>query len=331
MRWPGILLACVVAGCTVEPSELSLATLTEEPAPTIAETVRASLDARGFEINVVSADDAVALADSVLSGEADLAILEEPDRPIPGLATIAPLYPSVLHILVRRNNTETRFNDLIAGNDIWAGPPGGSASRLLGRLAADAGLEPGDYTLLDNPWTTEPDVHFILGGLLDPDNARQLSGYRLFSFRRDGDVPGGTPADAIALRHHDVRPFLLPAGIYPALADDAVLTLAVRSILVAREDIDDEVIYDVAAALFGSVQDIARDYPLVTHELDEGLRHAELMLPLHDGARRYIDRDGPGFVERYVEVLALTFTTDPAFNDTPGVFFDDLRVDNASP
>ena len=32
------------------------------------------------------------------------------------------------------------------------------------------------------------------------------------------------------------------------------------------------------------------------------------MVPLHDNARRYIDRDGPGFIERYVEVLALAFT-----------------------
>ncbi|MEM9208445.1 MAG: hypothetical protein AAGA61_04325, partial [Pseudomonadota bacterium] len=34
----------------------------------------------------------------------------------------------------------------------------------------------------------------------------------------------------------------------------------------------------------------------------------ELMLPLHSGSRRYLDRDGPGFIERYVEILALYFT-----------------------
>ena len=64
---------------------------------------------------------------------------------------------------------------------------------MLSRLAAD------DYTILDNPWTTLPDVHFILGGLLNVVNADQLSDYRLFSFRRAHDIPGGTLADAIAL------------------------------------------------------------------------------------------------------------------------------------
>jgi hypothetical protein len=214
----------------------------------------------------------------------------------------------VLHILVRDENPAIRFAKLIEGANVWAGPPGGSASRLLARLTADAGLDASDFTLLDNPWTTAPDVHFLLGGLLDAGNIAELADFRLFSFRRPGDIPNGTPADAIALRHHDVRPFLLPAGIYPALADDAVLTLAVRSVLVARQGLDDEVIYEISAALYAHAQDIARDYPLVTRELDEDLRSVELMLPLHDGARRYLDRDGPGFIERYVELLALAFT-----------------------
>jgi TRAP-type uncharacterized transport system substrate-binding protein len=308
MRWGSLLVACIIAGCGAEPTELTLATLTEEPAPSIAETIKATLAGDGFDIRIVSADDAVALAESVLAGGADLAIIEEPDRSIPGLTTVAPLYPSVLHILVHHDHIDSDFAGTFEGANIWAGPPGGSASRLLSRLAADAGLAADDYTILDNPWTTLPDVHFILGGLLNVVNADQLSDYRLFSFRRAHDIPGGTLADAIALRHHDVRPFLLPAGMYPMLADDAVLTLSVRSVLVARQGMDEEVIYEVAAALYANAQDIARDYPLVTRELDEDLRSVELMVPLHDGARRYIDRDGPGFIERYVEVLALAFT-----------------------
>jgi len=42
--------------------------------------------------------------------------------------------------------------------------------------------------------------------------------------------------------------------------------------------------------------------------LNVGLDTTELMFPLHAGTRRYLDRDKPGFIERYVEVLALIFT-----------------------
>ncbi len=308
MRAACLILACILAGCGTERESLTLATLTEEPAPSIAETVKATLEARGLEIDISSADDARALQERVIIGDADLAIIEEPNETVAGLMTIAPLYPSVLHVLIRRDENARSMAEVFAGKEIWAGPPGGSAYRLLVRLAGDAGLGAGDYTILDNPWTSEPDVHFILGGLLDRDNARQLSAYRLFSFRRAEDIPGGSLADAVALRHHDVKPFLLPTGTYPTLADGAVMTLSLRSLLVARQGLDDELIFDIAAALFSNAQDIARSYPLVTRELDEDVRSADLMLPLHPGARRFIDREGPGFVERYAEVLALSFT-----------------------
>jgi hypothetical protein len=34
----------------------------------------------------------------------------------------------------------------------------------------------------------------------------------------------------------------------------------------------------------------------------------DLMLPIHEGTRRYPDRDRPGLIERNVEVMALYFT-----------------------
>ncbi|MEM1188380.1 MAG: TAXI family TRAP transporter solute-binding subunit [Pseudomonadota bacterium] len=308
MRAAWLLLACALAGCGTERDRLTLATLTEEPAPSIAETVKTTLEARGLEIAITSADDASALLERVTDGDADIAIIEEPYETVSGLTTVAPLYPSVLHVLVRRDEKAATLAGILAGKEIWAGPPGGSAYRLLVRLATDAGLAADEYTILDNPWTSEPDVHFILGGLLDRANARLLSAYRLFSFRRSTDIAGGSLADAVALRHHDVKPFLLPTGTYPALADDAVLTLSLRSVLVARQGLDEQLVFDIAGALFAHAQDIAKSYPLVTRELDETLRSADLMLPLHPGARRFIDREGPGFIERYAEVLALTFT-----------------------
>ncbi len=46
----------------------------------------------------------------------------------------------------------------------------------------------------------------------------------------------------------------------------------------------------------------------MTHELTAEVKTVELMFPLHAGTRSYLNRDEPGFVERYVEVLALIFT-----------------------
>ena len=165
-----------------------------------------------------------------------------------------------------------------------------------------------EYQLLENPWSQRPDVYFIIGGLLSKDSLTQFADYHLFSFAGADDLPGGTVADGIVLRHHHLHPFLIPKGVYPALTDDAILTLSVRSVLIAHQTFDEELGYNIARTLFGQSQEIAQLYPLVTMELNENAIAADLMLPLHEGTRRFLDRDRPGFIERNVEVLALYLT-----------------------
>ncbi len=309
-RWclAGLALSCLLVACSSESKHLTLAFSSEEPAPSISEVVQSTLNERGFEIRLTAETNASDVLDAILARKLDLAIIEEPDTALPGLMTLAPLYPSVLHVLHRKTSVPADFSQLLRGASVYAGPPGGSGYRLLMQLAEDFGLTPDDFRLLDNPWTDVPDIYFILGGLLPPESVQQLKGYRLFSFAMADDPDGGSVADGIALRHHHVRPFLLPKGVYSGLGSDAVLTLSIRSLLVAHEDFKREFAYDISAAMFSGAQEISLSYPLVTRELNENLKASELMLPLHDGARRFLDRDGPGFIERNVDLIALYFT-----------------------
>ena len=207
-----------------------------------------------------------------------------------------------------RNEDSADFVDLIRGASVYAGPSSGAAHRLFMQLTKDFNIGKGEYELLDNPWTQSPDVYFIFGGLLSDESIAQLVGYRLFSFGANSDVEGGSVADGVVLKHHHLRPFLLPKGVYHTLSDEAVLTLSIRSVLVASDSFDEELAYDIAWTLFNQSQEIAMRYPLVTRELNESVQPTELMLPLHEGTRRYLDRDRPGYIERHVDVLALYFT-----------------------
>ncbi len=305
-----LALACLVlaGGCELQDRDLTLAHTTEEPAPSIAETVRSTLATSGISITIEESADPTAILAAVSEGRIDLAIIEEPERPRAGATTLAPLYPSVLHVMHNRSGNPASFAELMRGANVYAGPAGGAAYRLLMQLSADFDLGTDEFELLDNPWTVTPDVWFVFGGLLSSENTAALTGYRLFSFAVDGDMQGGTVADGIALRHHHVRPFLLPKGVYSSLADDAVLTLAIRTVLVANEHLDAQLAYDIASTLFVNAQEISLDYPLVTRELNENVQVADLMLPIQDGARRFLERDRPGFIERNVEVIALYFT-----------------------
>jgi hypothetical protein len=175
--------------------------------------------------------------------------------------------------------------------------------------------------LIDDPDAVAADVIFEFSGLLSGDRISELEGYRLFSFARDDDKNGATVADGIVLRQQHLRPFILPRGLYPTLTDKAVLTLAIRSVLVAREDLDRALAYDVSKALLSRVREIALSYPLVTSELTDQIDGGDLMLPLHNGMKRYLARDAPGFVERYIEILAFAFTVAVTFLSSAYAFF----------
>ena len=303
-----LLSALVLAGCAMEDRELTLAVSTEEPAPSIAETIRAMLSERGYSISIDAAIDPTEIVAAVRDRSVDLALVEESDLPVSGVVTLAPLYPSVLHVLYNDAEVPGDFADLIRGAKVYAGPLGGTAHRLLLQLCVDFGVVADQFQLLDNPWTENPDVYFIFGGLLSPDSIRQLEGYRLFSFADVDDISGGSVADGIVLRHQHLKPFVLPKSVYYALNNEPVVTLSIRSVLIAHEDFNSEFTLDIASQLFNKAQEIALSYPLVTRELNSGVDAIELMFPLHAGTRRYLDRDKPGFFERYVEVLALILT-----------------------
>ncbi len=299
----------VLAGCSLDDgNQLTLAVSTEEPAPAIAETLSGPMAIDEVSIKIATLTDPAKVIEDIRQRKIDLAIIEEPNRPLRDITTLAPLYPSVLHILHKQTDTPLGFTDALRGASIYAGPVGGAAHRLLEDLAEDFSIGSSEYRLLDNPWTETPDVYFILGGLLSEDSVSQLSGYRLFNFASPGDVAGGSVADGLVLKHHRLRPFLLPNGVYHTLANEAVLTVSIRSVLVAHRDLDENLTYNIAQTLFNQSQEIALHYPLVVRELNESFQPGELMLPLHDGTRRYLDRDRPGFIERYVDIVAFLFT-----------------------
>lgn len=298
----------VLAACGSDQRTLTLAVSAEEPAPAIAGAVQATLQDNGFDVSIESVTDPVEPMLWISNRQFDLAIVEEPDRTRSGVMTLAPMYPSVLHILHKRSPAPTSLVDVIRGANIYAGPPGGAGDRLLAELARDFDVADDEFKVLEYPWPIVPDVYFVFGGLLSRDSIAELRDYRLFSLGAVDDVPGAAMADGIVLRYHNFRPFVLPRAVYGRISDEAILTLSTRSILAVSEDMDAELAYDIASALFNNARMISEPYPLVTRELNEQLTAADLMLPLHDGARRYLDRDRPGFIERNVEVIALYFT-----------------------
>ena len=306
-----VMSACLLLlSCAAERSSLVILVTPEEPAPTIATSIQPLLESIGYVVEIRSIDDPMEVFDLIDAGDADLGIVEEPDEPRTGLATVLPLYPTILHVLHRSDMQPHGFEEVIRDHSVYPGPRGGAGWRLLKLLAANFGLEEKDYRILDNPWLEEPEVFFQFGGLFSDAEQRQLGAqdYQLFSFGEVARLGQGTVAEGIVLRNPRLRTFVIPAATYPELSEAPVLTLAARSILVGREDFDSKHAYLISEHLFEHAQDVGAGYHLVSHELSENMSSDSLALALHPGVRRYVEKDRPTFVERYVEVIALAIT-----------------------
>lgn len=318
-RIAGVIIAVLLVVLAVLTSreffdrKLTVAVSTEEPAPMVAEAMRPFMNDMSFTWEIRPYNDVGEMVDAVQDGTVDFAIMAEPILPIPGVRTLAPLYPSILHVMHKADREPASVKELIAGQKIYAGPQGSVARGALTRLAKEFGVPDADFEILENPWSVEPDVYFIVGGLLADDEILSMSEYRLFGFGDPSALGAGTVAEGFALKYRNVKPFILPKGLYPGISDGPVLTIAIRTILIANADLPEPRAYFIAQALFENAQEIAAVYPLVTEALNPSFDPMTLTLPIHPGARLYIDRDEPGFLERYAETFAFGLTAIAGF------------------
>lgn len=82
--------------------------------------------------------------------------------------------------------------------------------------------------------------------------------------------------------------YTIPAGTYEG-QDQDVETLGVRAVLLARDDMDEEIVEELTGLLFEHSQDIQYSIPL-TFQIDESEAVKNVTIPFHDGAKAYYQK-----------------------------------------
>ncbi len=295
-------------GCGPSP-QLVLVVSPEEPAPQVASQIRSLLaDVSGIAIQVRSGGGVRENLELLVSGEADLSIADDGGPFEPRISTLVPLYPGILHVLHDGRIEATQAGELIRDRRVYAGPAGGIARELLALVARDARLAEGDYGVAESPWEDDISVYFTVGGLLGAQSLRELPDFQLFGFDRPESIGHGSRVEALALRHPQLSPFVIPAGLYGELAPEPVVTVSIGSYLVARTDLDPELAYRISRTLLENRAYLRAMNPLLERGLHERFDPSRLNRPLHPGSRTYLERGEPGLLERYAESLTLGFT-----------------------
>jgi TRAP-type uncharacterized transport system substrate-binding protein len=306
------LLALVVApvlGQTTTEVDLIMPQLAMDRviAERIVELVDETEDIR---INLVDLPEGMDSAlEALEAGYADLAFAPNSGTFRESITTVIPLYPIVLHVVTRKDRPATSMEELLTGATVYAGPPDSTPWLLVNQMAEILEFEPGQLKLVETP-DSLPDVAIVYAPI-DRErvmNDRMMQDIKWFSFGTPEEIGQGSAVDLAVLLNPRLRPFVIPAGTFGRLTPDAVVTVALDNLLVAREDLDVSVVYDIFAEMLRVRPALFSSRPELFQPLDDQLANANFAYSLHPGAIAFLKRDEPTFIERYSGVAEVLVT-----------------------
>jgi uncharacterized protein len=207
-------------------------------------------------------------------------------RPHRKLRGMAVLYPSVSHLIVRRNSAIKSITDLRGRRIGWFSVADPAVVRRLDLLLAAYHLEPPAVTLirLENRSITEAfragvDAVYISVGYPRPEiTAFANEGdMRLLEIERDA-------AARVRAQEPFLKPAVMPSGTYVGQSA-AVRTIGMDNLLLCNADLSEDVVYRLTRAFFESLPDVGEIHP-TARQIDPD-RAAATPIPLHAGAARY--------------------------------------------
>jgi len=304
MRGISLVLLIVVAinlsSCEPSQQELRLIAPFSPVDRAIAEDLSDLLDA-GSSTHLSMTGSALsggAAVDAVASGAADIALVTNNQAYRSDIATVMPLYSTVLHIAYQKDRDASTGSTLLSGAKVYAGPEGSASRAIFVRIVNHVGLDVNAFEFVAD-LTNDPDVVIVFAPI-SPELFTDYPDFRLFNF--------GSAVDAAVLLNPHFRPFTIPAGTYGAATTEAIVTIAVDKILITRNDLDSSVIYDLIDGILRLRPALAAKRPGLFQQLSEDFDASRSRFILHSGTQDYLQRSAPTVYERYSGVAEVGVT-----------------------
>lgn len=305
----------LLSACTADRPELRLIEPRLAVDRNIANDFAALMQERSSisVVVVASASNEETSIAAMLSDRADIAFISNNQPYTSGITTVMPLYANILHILQKQPPTTTEPADLFTTGTVFAGPPGSPSRNMLERYAEQQRIDRSEIHFVEVFEGECPDIIAIFVPIIRDLGTRLASCggsglYKLYSLGTPGDIGTGSEIDATTMLNPSLRAFVIPAGIYPGASDEAVVTLAVDKMLVARRDVPETVVYDLISEIIRLQPALAAKDPTIFHALGSEFHSYDSTFVLHPGAQSYIERDEPDIYERYSGVAEVVVT-----------------------
>lgn len=305
---PIIIVTLILASCGNAPGELVLARPDAPIDQQIAlDLVRLFGDESAIEL--VLSDVAMTGGDAlveVAEGRADIALISN-DHPFRAdIATVIPLYATVLHIVNMSDRQPEAFVDLLHNASVFAGLEGSASRRVFERLTSTIDLGGEDYRF-ENDRTTDVDLTVVFAPIT-PNKLSEYPGGSLWSLGEPEDIDAGSTVDSLVLMNPHFRPFIIPAGTYGDATQEPVVTIAVDKLIVARDDLDRAVVYDLVNEFLRMRPALATIHPGLFQGVGDDFDVSRSQFVIHPGTQDYLQRSEPKFIERYSGVAEVLVT-----------------------
>lgn len=300
-----ISLIAFATSCNLVTEEYSLVYVDESPNSEFALKLEQVLEeSYNVDIELSMAKNAGEVVDKLESGSVDMGLVENLMNVGDGIHTVVPTFPKVLHLFYRGEDPES-IADLFQNKPVYIGEMGSVSYAFMMDLMDYVNVH--RDSLIVTQVKSEADVMAIFSVLMVGDELALYSGYNLFSI--DQDITGeGSNTNGIALRFPRVRPYVIPQNVYPEMTSKPVFTIATDMVYIVREGMGKIAVNDLTKSLFEHREQFVHVHPSFYFGITEDFDRSKLSYSLHEGSKAYLNRDEPGFFERYAELAGVLFT-----------------------
>ena len=297
-----ILGVFLISACNPTLTEFSFIYNNEGPNKEIAERMERLLEESYYNTDVVLIEGAGTNQnlDSLRVGEVDFALVENYVNYTEGVSSLFSIYSEVLHIFYRSENTITSFAELVYDKPLYIGRESSPTYNLMMDLFEFFGVDQSRIQVTFQ--MAQADVIVELTNLLTANELAQYESYRIFSFEPTEEFEQASTVEGISLKYPRLTPFIIPRDSYWEFSREPIVTLSVDLVIMARSSLGEVPVNDFTRTMLRNRQIFTAIDPLLYDGMREDFDQGKLNIPLHEGARSFLARDEPSFVERYAEL-----------------------------
>ena len=297
-----ISLGVILSGCNPTLTTFSFIYNNEGPNREIAEKMEVLLEETYYNADIVliEGDGTEQNLDSLILETVDFALVENYVNYKEGVNSLFSVYSEVLHLFYRDSETITSFEELIYDKPIYIGREESPTYNLMMDLFAFYGLDPSRINVTFQ--MGQADMVTELTNLLSQEMLQQYEGYKIFSFDDAENVGNASTVEGISLKYPRLAPFIIPRDAYWEFSPEPIVTLSVDLVVMVRASLGEVPVNDFTKTMLRNRQVFTAIDPLLYIGMNENFNQGKLNIPLHEGARTFLDRDEPSFVERYAEL-----------------------------